>query len=161
LFSCFHILHVYVDFSSAFMQQQACSVAEREKSTCFSLLSLQYASTPWSSLSQVPSELILFFPFSFRAGMLRCTCVRPSYPFAWASRSTFNPFSRLRFPRTRAYIYIYLHIYSSLFQTEFTAGLLVMHDIVFFYCCRFPILSMLLFFSVRDNTFNLTISVVF
>jgi len=90
LLPCFHILPIYVVFSSAFMQQQAWSVAERDKSTCFSLLSLQYASIPWSSLSQAPSGLSLLFPFSLRAGMLRCTYVRPSYPSVGASRSTFS-----------------------------------------------------------------------
>jgi hypothetical protein len=52
--------------------------------------------------------------------MLRCTCVRPSYPFAGASRSTFTPF-----PAYALYVCvcICIHIlFLSLFQSAFTAG---------------------------------------
>lgn len=154
LFFCFHILPIYVSFPSAFTQQQAWSVAERERPTCSTLLSLQYASIPWSLLSQNPSGLSLLFPFSLRAGMPRCVCVQRSYPFAGASSSTFT---HLLPPTFSEYTYI---CFSALFQPGYTAELLdnAFHRIL--YCFRFPILSMLLSFSFRDNTFNLTISVV-
>jgi hypothetical protein len=56
-----------------------------------------------------------FSPFlsGFQAGMLRCTCVRPSYIFERAGRSTFSP---------PPYVY-WIHIFSALFQSRFRARL--------------------------------------
>lgn len=56
--------------------------------------------------------------------------------------------------------FLNVYIFSVLLQTGITTGLLdnAIHRILLLYFT--PFLSMLLSFSVRNNTFNLTISVV-
>ena len=61
----------------------------------------------------------------------------------------------------RACIYIYIYTYFHLSsKPHLQLDFWIMHNKIFFYCFRFPILSMPLSFSVRDNTINLTIPVV-